>query len=167
MLNKKGSVIDIAFLIVVVIGLSIFILVVGKVFPAITAQIKTTDIGKNPNSVNALNMTEKVAGKGDMIFLFMFSGLSIAVFITSFFIDSSPIFIPIYIIALALLLIVAVVAENIYTQYAETPEFSQIAQKNKIVDYLMRHLLMVSIAVGVISMALMFAKPKGYGGGGF
>ena len=42
MLNKKGSVIDIAFLIVVVIGLSIFILIVGKVFPAITSQIKTT-----------------------------------------------------------------------------------------------------------------------------
>lgn len=167
MIGKRGSIIDIAFLLVVAVGLGIFILVVGKVFPTITHQIKGTEIGNNPSSVTALNMTEKIAGKGDMIFMFIFVGLSLAVFISAFFIESSPILIPIYIIALAMLLVFAIVAENVYEKYMDTPTFSQVASKNKITNYIMSHLIVISIGIAVLSMVLMFAKPRGGYGGPF
>jgi len=165
--SKKGSIVDVAFVIVVLLGLAIFILIVGKVYPTITEQIKTTAIGSNNNSVQALNSTDSIAGKGDMVFLFIFVGLSIAVFISSFFIDSSPILIPVYIIALSLLLIFAGVSERVYESFAEEPTFSAVAESNPMITYLMSHLFIIAIGLGVISMILIFAKPRGYSGGGF
>ncbi len=163
--QKKGSIVDIAFFLVVILGLAIFILIVGKIYPEITNQIKQSDIGDNANSVEALDTTEYIAGKGDMVFIFIFSGLIMAVLITSFFIDSSPILIPVYIISLGLLIIFSVVSENVYDSFSTNPSFSTVAATQPIAAFIMTHLVMVSIGVGVLSMILIFAKPRGYGGG--
>lgn len=163
--SKRASIVDVAFLLVVVLGLGIFIMVVGKVFPMITQQIGLSEVGDNANSVEALDKTDEIAGKGDMIFIFIFSGLVIAVLITSFFIESSPILVPIYIIALALLIIFAVVSENIYEAFTDTTTFSAVAATQPITNFIMTHLVMISIGVGVLSMVLIFAKPRGQVGG--
>jgi len=165
--NKRASIVDVAFLLVVVLGLGIFILVVGKVFPMITDQIGDSEIGTNANSVEALDATDKIAGKGDMVFMFIFVGLTISIFITSFFIESSPILVPIYIIALGLLIIFAVVAENVYESFTDTDTFSAVAATQPVTAFIMTHLVMIAIGVGVISMVLIFAKPRGYSPGGF
>lgn len=166
-LRKKGSIVDVAFLIVVLLGFSIFFLIVAKVFPTITNQISLTEIGSNEASVSALESTENTVGEGDMVFLFIFTGLVMAIFITSFFIDSSPILIPVYIIALALLLIFSAVSENVYHSFSEHPTFSEVSPNHPVINYIMEHLFLISIAVGVLSMILIFAKPRGYSGGGF
>ena len=158
-LNKKGSIVDIGFLLVVLLGLGIFIMVVAKVFPMITSAIGDTPIGDNVNSAAALNATDSIAGRGDGVFLIIFIGLTIAIFITSFFIDSSPILIPIYIIAVGLLIIFAVVAENIYESFISEPTFTGIV--HPMTNYIMSHLVLIAIGVGVISMILIFAKRGG------
>jgi hypothetical protein len=168
MLQKKGSILDIAFLLVFALGFAIFILIAGYIFPQITNEIKTNSpIGDNNNSVQALNATDNITLRFDTIFLMIFAGLSIAIFITSFFIDSSPILIPVYIIALGLLMIFAVVAENIYEDFSQVSTFSSIAALHPITNYIMSNLVMSAIAVGVLSMVLIFAKPKGYSGGSY
>ena len=74
MMNKKGSIVDIAFLLVTALGLGIFLLIVGYVFPQITSQIGDSDIGTLNSSMSALNTTDTVAGSGNMIFLTVFIG---------------------------------------------------------------------------------------------
>ena len=165
--DKKGSIIDIAFLLVAILGVAIFILIVGYVFPQITSKIKGSDIGTNANSVVALDTSDNVVGRFDAIFLTIFVGIVISVLITSFFIDSSPILIPIYIIAMAILVIFAVAAEHIYEAFAGADTFSAVAATHPITGYIMAHLVMVAIGVGVLSMILIFAKRGGggqYGG---
>jgi len=161
--NKKGSIVDIAFILVAILGLAIFILIVGYVFPQITSQIKTSAIGNNTASVAALNSSNDITARFDTIFLIIFVGLSISVLVTSFFIESSPILIPIYIIALGLLIIFASVSETVYNNFAESPTFSSVALSHPITGYIMSNLIMVSIAIGVLSMILIFAKPRGGG----
>jgi len=160
-LNKKGSIIDVAFLLVAVLGLAIFILIVGYVFPQITSQIGASDVGNNTASMTALNSSDNVTARFDGIFLIIFIGLAISVLITSFFIESSPILIPIYVIALGLLIIFAVVVENIYESFANANTFIVIAESHPITQYIMSHLVMIAIGVGVLSMILIFAKPRG------
>ena len=160
--NKKGSIIDIAFLLVALLALGIFILVVAKVFPSITTQLAKTQIGSDPASQGALNYTDDLAHRGDMVFMFIFIGLSIAIMITSFFIETSPILIPVYIIALAILIIFAVVSQKVYLSFSTSATFNAISYP--IVDFIMSNLVMIAIGVGVLSLILMFAK-RGFAGG--
>jgi hypothetical protein len=165
--SKKGSIVDVAFLLVAILGIAIFILIVGYIFPQITGAIKTNSpIGNNTASVAALDSSDNIISRFDYIFLTIFVGLSISVLISSFFIDSSPILIPVYIIALGILIIFAVVAENIYESFAESATFAATAATHPITNYVMSHLIMVAIGVGVLSMVLIFAKPKGNSGYG-
>jgi hypothetical protein len=163
MLGKRGSIVDIAFVLVAILGFAIFILIVGKVFPAITHQIGESQIGTLNASQTALNTTDAIAGRGDGLFLTIFIGLCISVLITSFFIESSPILVPIYIIAVGLLLIFSVAAEHIYNAFATNDTFSAIAAGNTVTGFIMSHLVIITIGIGVLSMILIFAKPRGNG----
>jgi len=167
MLGKKGSIIDVAFLLIAILGLAIFILIVGYVFPQITTAIKTSPIGNNTASVAALDSTDNIVGRFDIIFLIIFMGLSISVLITSFFIGSSPILIPVYVIALSILMIFAAVVENVYDAFATNSTFIATAATHPITGYILSHLIMTAIGIGVLSMVLIFAKPRGQQTGGY
>jgi len=162
--NKRGSIVDIAFLIVFLLGFAIFILVAGYVIPQITGALDSSEIGNNTASHNALTYTENLTTRFDGILLVMFIGLTIGIFITSFLIDSSPIFIPIYIILLAFILIFAVVVENVYEGF-NTGALASTFAEHTMTNYIMTHLIFIAIAVGCLSMILIFARPRiGVGG---
>jgi len=164
--NRRGSIIDIAFLLIGILGLGILLLIIGYVFPQITGQIKATEgIGNDTGAVAALDYTDSLMGRLDGIFLIIYIGLAISVLITSFFIDSSPIIIPIYIIALLLMVGFAVIAENIYSAFSESATFATVSATHPITGYILNHLWVTTIAIGVLSMILIFAKPKNAGGG--
>lgn len=166
-MTKKGSIIDVAFLLVAVLGLAIFILVVGYIFPQITAGIKTSAIGSNTASVAALDSTDNIVSRFDTVFLIIFIGLAISVLVSSFFIGSSPILIPIYIIALSILMIFAAVVEKVYDAFATNVTFVATAATHPITGYILSHLIMAAIGIGVLSMVLIFAKPGGQNQGGY
>jgi hypothetical protein len=164
MTNKRGSIVDIAFLLVVAMVHSIFLLVVSYVFPQITAGISASPIGNLTSSQSALNSTNTIAGSGNMVFLTIFIGLCITVLITSFFIDSSRILVPIYIIGVGFLILFAVIVENVYEGFAESATFAATAATQPTIDFIMNHLVAIAIGVGVLSMILIFAKSGGVGG---
>jgi len=158
--NKRGSIIDIGFLLIAILGLALFILIVGYVFPQITSQVKTSEIGTNADSVKALDSSDNIILRFDGIFLAIYIGIAISVLITSFFIDSSPILIPVYIIGLGIMIIFAVVAENVYENFAENGTLLAVAASHTITNYIMSHLILITIGLGVLSMILIFAKPN-------
>jgi uncharacterized membrane protein YjgN (DUF898 family) len=157
-LSKKGSIVDIGFLLVALFGLAFFILIVAFVFPQITAKLKLSDLGNNNDSLQALETTDGIMNKLDMVFLTIFSGLIMAVLITSFFLDSHPIFIPIYVIALGLLVLFAVIAENIYESFSISDQLSSTTVRYPFVNSIMLNLVYVAIGTGILSMILIFAK---------
>lgn len=159
--DKRGSIFDVAFILVALLGTAIVILIIAYVFPQITAQIGATEIGNLSSSQAALDKTDNITGNLDNIFLTIFAGLSIAVFVTSFKIDSSPALIPIYIILLAMLVTVAAVGEYVYTEFSEVSQFAATAATHQVTNYIMSNLIITSIIIGVLSFILVFAKPGG------
>jgi hypothetical protein len=162
--NKRGSIVSIAFLVVFLFAFAIFILIAGYVVPQITGALSDSEIGNNSASQGALTYTENLTQRFDGILLVMFIGLTIGVLITSFMIDSNPIFIPIYILLLAILVLFAAVVENIYEAFNTGVLASTYAQ-HTITNFLMSHLVYISIAVGCLSMILIFARPRAGMGG--
>lgn len=160
--NKKGSIIDIAFIIIALFGLAIFIGVIVYVFPQITTQISASPLGNNSASAAALDTTESLMDRMGSVFLIIFVGLTIGVFITAYQIDSSPAFIPLYIILLALLITVASVIQYSYNAFEDNSVLG--TTQNAMVSLLMSKLVLIAVGIGVMSMILIFAKPKPYGG---
>jgi hypothetical protein len=165
MKNKRGSISDIAFLIIFLIGFAIFILVAGYVVPQITGALDDSPIGNNSASHSALSFTESLAGRFDNILLIMFVGIVIGVFITSFMIESNPIFVPIYILLLGFLVLFAVIMENVYEAF-NTGVLASTYATHTMTNYLLTHLVYITIAVGCLSMILIFARPRIFSGMG-
>jgi len=163
-MNKKASIFDLAFIIIFAIGFALFLLIAGYVLLTINTQLKTTEIGTNPNSATALGWIDNIVSRFDYIFVILYIGLTIGLFISAFLIDSNQIFVPIYIILLALLVIISAVAQHLYQSFASVPEFMSRDIANPMMSYIMNHLIVSSIGIGVISMILIFAKPRNQGG---
>ena len=159
MFSKRGSIVDIAFIIIALLGLAIFIVVIGYVYPQITTAIRGTPIGNNTASAQALNQVDTGIGRMDNIFLIIFVGLTVALFVTSYKIDSSPALMPIYIILLALLVIIGITAQYVFEKFTEIPTFQPTAVLDIMMSKIMGNLTVISIVLGVISMVLIFAKP--------
>jgi hypothetical protein len=164
-INKKGSIVDIIFLIITLLGLAILIIVMMKVFPAITAQLKVSAINESAGSVAALDKTDSIVFGLDYIFLVIFAGLSIGIFITSYKIDSSPGLMVVYIILLALLVAISAIMQFVYGSFSTANELAGLASTySPMMDNIMSHLIIASIGVGIVSFVLIFAKPRGGGG---
>jgi hypothetical protein len=159
-MNRKASIVDVAFLIVLAIAFSVFLIITGYIYVTISDEIERSVVGTDPNSLQALSTVQALVYQFDYLFLIIFIGFSLTVFITSYQIDTKPIFIPFYILSLAILVIIAAVGQYIWEQIAAVPEFmAQVAEKT-MTSYIMNHLILTSIGVGVLSMILIFAKPR-------
>lgn len=160
-INKKGSIIDLAFLIVLAIGFSTFLIITGYVFYNIYTQLGQTVIADDPNVSTVLNFSQSLLLRYDYLFVMIFFGFGLSLLISAYFIDSSPIFIMIYILIMALLVMIAAVGEHFYEKISIIPEFASIVTDKPMMNYIMENLIIVSIGFGVLSMVLIFAKPRG------
>lgn len=160
-LNKRGSIQDVIFILIALLGLSIFILIVAYVFPQIYTQIKASPIGNNTDSAQALDKGISIAGSLDKVFLIIFVGLVISLMVTSYNIYSRPVFVPIYIILLALTVTIAAVGQYVYERFTTGTVFSATSLAQQAMHYTMTNLIIVAVGMGVLSMILIFAKPAG------
>lgn len=160
-MNKKGSIIDVGFLIVLAIGFSIFLVIVGYVYFSISAELRNSVIGEDENAIYSLSILERAIYNFDYLFVMIFIGISIAVLISSSQIETKPIFIPFYILSLMLLIIFGAVGQNVWENISIVPQFIDQVTNKPMTNYLMNHLIITSIGIGVLSMILIFAKPKG------
>ena len=112
--NKKGSIEDIFFLIIFLLGLAIFIIVLAYTVPRVINEMKETEMNNSAAVREIWAEGENTIDKLDAVYLIMFAGLCMSLFITSFFINSHPIFIPVYIILLGFAVVVGVITNNVY-----------------------------------------------------
>ena len=93
----------------------------------------------------------------------MFVGSMLGVFITSYFIDTHPVFVPAFVILLIVAILVAIPISNAYEQLSETAIFTSTSIQQTIVFFMMTNLPFLAFIIGLLSMIIAYAKP-GYGG---
>lgn len=160
MRNKKGSISDVLLIIVLLLGVSIFLVVVGYTLGAIFTALQGSELGSDPNSNSLLSIGQTFLLNFDYLFIVIFAGLIIGTIVSSYKIESSPIFIPIYFILLLMVLLIALVAQTVYLSLAEVETFSATIANKPFMNFVMSNLLKVAIGVGVITFIMVFAKPK-------
>ena len=161
-MNKRGDFTGVIFLIVSIAIFAIFLLIVGYIVPQISDGL-ANQIGINEEINHSLGVTTDIAENTlSAIWLIVFGGLMLGLFATSFFIDSHPIFIPIFALLLILAIVIAIPISNAYEELADNALLAGAAAQQGLIVFMMSNLPIVAFIVGLLSLIIAFAK----GGGG-
>ena len=97
----------------------------------------------------------------------MFGGLLLGLFVTSFFIETHPIFVPIFGLLLVVAIMISVPLSNAYEALRGDAILTTAAGQQSIIGFVMINLPFVTLIIGLLVLIITFAKPgrEGVGGG--
>jgi len=160
-MNKRGDFTGVLYFIVSIAIFAIFLLIVGYIVPQITEPL-ANQIGINAEINASLGAATNVAEKTlPTLWLFLFGGLLLGLFATSFFIDTHPVFIPIFALLLIIAIVVAIPISNAYEELIDNADLATAAEQQGIIVFLMSNLPIVAFIVGLLSLIIAFAKRGG------
>ena len=160
-MNKRGSIQDVFFFVVFVVGLAIFMIVVNFIMNDVSEKLLESKLNESENARIALGSIEDLTAQFDPIWLFLFIALLIGVLISSFMIRAHQIFIPIYIILLGIVVVVGVIMNNVYLAFTANPVIAATAATHTFANVIINNYIPVVIGVGILSMIIIFARPAG------
>jgi hypothetical protein len=164
-LKRKGDPTDIILLLVIV-----FFLVVSLVVSLFDNNIIQHDVIGN-TALNSSAAYESINDSFDNInlygvqrgFVLFFGLLIIGILVSSFLIRVHPVFIFIYILTLGVAIFVSIYIANAYAMVVANPQLAEIAANYSTMTFVMQHITKILLAVGALSMIIIFGK---IGGGG-
>jgi len=157
---KRGSLIDLLVVIIAIFTLAIATFIGYTLLDGMIPRFQ-----EQPD-FNATKLTDVQGTYGvvDNMFLFIFIGIVAAVIVSSFVIDTHPIFFVFSIIMFAIIVLIAMVFKDAFIELSTAPGFSaaNTAMSNMSLVWNNIHLILPAMA-GIIILAL-YAKGRKIGG---
>ncbi len=162
MLRKKGDPTDIFLFLVIIFFIAVSFIVVIFANTKIHEIISTTALNQSDaySSIDAsfTNINDFIIQRGFTLF---FAILVMGILVSSFLIRVHPIFIFIYIITLLVTILTAVYLSNTYALLVANAQLALIADKFATITWVMQHSAKILLAVGAMSMIIIFGKIGG------
>lgn len=166
-MNKKGDVTDIIVFLLIITFLAISFIVVLLVNDSLYEVIEDTALNESDSSSTILsafdNINDNVVQRGFVLF---FGILIIGILISGFLVRIHPAFLFLYIIMLAFTLLIAVYMGNLYDDFTAVDELNTIATGQPMINFIMQNIVKIVLAVGALSMIIIFSKLFSSPGGG-
>ena len=156
-LNKKGSILDLVFIISVVLMFGIMMLIGSKVVAEFQGKLNEGGGATAEGNAAIDKMESHYSGVLDYSILFLAIGLSIGAFALASMVRIHPIFIPFYLIIMVVLIIIAGAASNIYTEMAANPLLSAQADDLLVISSILTYL---PFLIGILATILMVVMYK-------
>jgi Ca2+/Na+ antiporter len=96
----------------------------------------------------------------DSVFLIVFVGLTIALFISAFYLNSEPIFFIFAIIILAIAVVIAAVVGNLYENVVVDTVFTSSESNFTIIPFIMSNTTQIVVGLGFLLLIGLFAKSR-------
>jgi len=159
MRNKKGDFTGLIYLVVSIFAFAVFLLILGYIAPQISnAMIEK--IGVTAEINNSLQTTTNIAENTlTTLWLILFGGLLLGLFVTSYFIPTHPIFVPVFGLLLIVAIMIAVPLSNAYEELAGNANLATAAAQQGIIGFLLTNLPLMTLIIGLITLVITFAKP--------
>lgn len=156
--NKKGDPTDMLIVVIGIFFLAVIFLTYWYFTTTTAAAFRASPIYIN-ETVSGVQALQDLGDKGSSQgFVMIFGALLMSVMISSFLVKVHPVFIFLYIIMLTVTIILAVFLGNAYGLMTSQFPFNQAATANPIIDLIMHNIVRISLAVGALSMIVVFAK---------
>ena len=156
-MNKKGDILDLLTFVIVLFILVAIMFIISFTVPYITNGMKTAGLNNSNEGVNAIEKLETFGTTGIQKGVFwVFIALCISVLISSFYADTHPIWMFLYIFFLIVTVIIAGYLANAYETMINLNAFNGWTQAYMTV--VMQHIVKITIGVACASFVIMFSK---------
>jgi len=155
--GKKASILDVLFIAIGVTILGIVMLVMFKISTEFNAKMQTQTLAPQESKDATAKVMSLFPGILDKSMLFLTVGLAIGAFILAALVRIHPIFIPLYIITLIIIIFLAGMLSNMYQEMAARPEFAMLAAQLTLTNTILTALPLI---VGVFGTILMIVQYK-------
>ena len=154
--NKKGSVLDLIVVGVILLSFSFSILIGFKITTEFNDVIQANaDVTAEGKAASTSLLGEYTASL-DYGFLFFTVGLSIVVLLMAALVRVHPIFITLYVVGLIMVVFFAGVFSNIYQELADSAEFAALSGQLLFIDKIMTFLPWFVAVVGILLCVVMY-----------
>lgn len=161
--GKKGDITDILTLVVILFVFTLGFFIISFTVGHITAGLRTASLNNSAEGTNAINTLGDFGSNGIQKGMFwLFIGLSISVLISSFYADTHPIWLFLYVIMLVVAIILAVYLANAYQSATSIDSFGGLQQP--FMTTIMQNIISIIIGIGAISFVIMMVKGIFFGG---
>lgn len=159
--RKKGSVVDLIFIAVILVVFAVSTLITFKIMDEINTKLQDNvqiqEIDTDSRARNAfLNIKEMYPGVIDNSFLFIMIMLCVGALVLSSLVRVHPIFFAFFLIILVIIIFLSAVLGNIYLEIANDPSFLSIANDLKFTSLLIKWMPRVIGVFGFIMSAIMY-----------
>lgn len=156
---RKGQTgLDLVFVLVFLLVMAMVALFLSPVISEFADDINNEpDMSAEAKAVFT-NLDSRNASLWDGLFIFALGMLWVSLIVSSFLIDTNPIFFFITILVLILIFIVAMIMGNFYTELAEDDEIAAFAAEFPFINHVFANLLWYAVFMGLTAALSLYAK---------
>ncbi len=164
---KKGDLPDMLIFLITIFVFAIGLLIFAFVIPQISLGLQTAGLNESSGGQDAIDELTTLGVQGmQRGFLFLFTGFVMGLMISSFLVRTHPIFIFLYIMFLGITVFLGTYIGNAFEQVATSSALAGTTASQGLITIVMQNIVIITLAVGALSMIIIFAKFSGFGGGG-
>ncbi len=164
---KKGDLPDMLVFLITTFIFAIGLLILAFVIPEISEGMNIAGMNSTSEARLAIDeLTELGVNGMQKGFLFLFTGFIMGLMISSFLVRTHPIFIFLYVIFLGLTLFLGTFIGNAFEQVATSSALADSTASQGLITIVMQNIVGITLAIGALSMIIIFAKFSGIGSGG-
>lgn len=163
--NKKGELTDVLYFLITIFILAVGLFILMYITPSISNGLNIAGLNNTAEGASAINsMNSDFSNMINRGFLMLFVGLTISVLITSFMVRTHPIFLFLYILFLVITVLLSFYIGNAFAQMTANPAFAATLAYGTFFTLIMGHIAEITIAIGALSIIIVFAKFSTFGG---
>jgi hypothetical protein len=157
-LNKQGDVINIIPILVTVLGLAIILPIAYLIVTSVDSGFQSVDIFNQSNTSKQI-MADTIQGvlNFDMAVVIIWVGLMLVSGIFAFFIRTSPIFFPLNVFLLFIVMIISIPIQFTWETLKTVSPFDTAVFRFPMTDFIMSNAAYWTFVYGILLMILMFA----------
>lgn len=163
--NKVGDFnLDLLFIVVVIFIAGLSWIIIGDSFTSINDDLQS-DVGLSAEAKSTVGYVhDTYKSNFDGLIAFLFFGMSLFVIISSWFLDSHPVFFVVTLILLVIIIFAVVVLANTFEDIVVTGDsFGDVGSDWPLTVFIMEHIVGLLLGVGFLSAIAMYGKFRGGG----
>jgi len=157
--HKKGDITDMLVFMFVIFILAVGLFIFAYIIPQIGSGLNDAGLNSSKEGASAItslsNFGTVTIQRG---FFLLFAGLIISTMVTSFFARTHPLFLFLYILILGITVFLGVYLGRAYQQMTESTIFTDTIASQGLINIVMNNIITIVIAVGALSMIIVFSK---------
>lgn len=162
----KGNIADNLFITVVFLAFCMSTILAFTIWSAmnqpLTDALAMANGGTiNPNSALVMSQTTETLLMFDQLFIFMIFGSFIAIMISSFWLDTHPIFFIISFLAFIFAFVIYAILGNVYAEFSQTVGVQAAAAQYPLMAAFWNNVGVIGLVFTVLIIIMMYAKMRG------